>query len=230
MVRTCVGIYARGSDDSIDVENQLGPLREFCAARDFVVTEYIEHETGDDTRAKRPVFARLWEDARRGKVRVVIVVGLDRLTRRVSRLLELFADADRWKVRIISLRERESWTDMDARVRDFVLHGLGLAAEWELENLRDRTRKGLARVRPATPGGAWRTRTGKPIGRPRASQLLLAGAARRVQSGESIRAAAQAGGVSEASLRRYLKRLAGPRNDEGPGGAPSATPEPSTAS
>jgi DNA invertase Pin-like site-specific DNA recombinase len=226
-VKLAAGIYARGSKEEINLENQLGPLRQLCAAREWEPVEYLEQETGDDDRARRPVFEQLLQDARKGRVRVIVVVGLDRLTRRVARLLQLFADCDRWNVRIVSLREKESWTDMDRRIRDFVLHGLGLAAELELENLRERTRKGLARARPATPGGIWRTKSGKAIGRPKANQLLLGAAARHRQAGMSLREAAKAAGVKPSSLRRYMARLEAaeaPGNDEGgpasTGGAP----------
>ena len=62
------------------------------------------------------------------------------------------------------------------------------------DRLIQRTVAGLERAR----------REGKKLGRPRASPLKLAAAARLVADGASIRMAAKQGGVSFETLRRHL--------------------------
>lgn len=214
-------LYLRGSKEEIDLRNQRDPLLQLATARAWDTVEYLEQETGDDERAHRPVFASLLEDARRGRVRVIAVAGLDRLTRRAQRLVDLFDNFERWNTSVVSLREGDQWTELPAAYRRIVLLAIGTVAEQELMNLRDRTRKGIEKARRRG------TKSGKAIGRPKANQLMLGAAARHRQAGMSFRKAAHTAGVSEASLRRYMARLEAaraPQNDEGgstgTGGAP----------
>ena len=52
------------------------------------------------------------------------------------------------------------------------------------------------------------TKTGRPIGRPRASPILIRAAADRVRAGERPHAVAHALGLSDRTLRRFLARAA----------------------
>ncbi len=211
-----VACYLRVSTDEQTVDNQRAPLEQLAQARGWEPVFYEETWSGRDD--KRPELARLLEDCRRGRVRAVAVVALDRLTRSVRTLLKLFEDFDRWGVQAISLRE--SWTDVDTRLRDLVLHVLGFAAELEVANLRARTRAGMQRA--AEKG----TRSGRPIGRPRLSRTHLAAAVALVQGGASLRKASQDTGISVRSIKRRLEALAAPESHEGPGDAPEDGPEP----
>ncbi len=205
-------LYIRGSKEEIDLRNQHDPLFKLAEARGWEIVEYVEVETGDDERARRPVLERLLKDARRGEVRQIAVVALDRLTRRTKVLVSLFDDFEKWKVGVVSLNEGDKWTEMDAPFRRIVLTAMGTAAEMEMLNLRKRVHKGLDRARRHG------TKSGKPIGRPRANQLLLGAAARHRQEGKSLRQAARLAGVKLSTLRRYMARLKAAeasRNDEG---------------
>jgi DNA invertase Pin-like site-specific DNA recombinase len=189
--------YLRVSTDEQTTENQRAPLEQLCAVRNWEPVWFVETWSGRDDR--RPELAKLLEACRRGRVQVVAVVALDRLTRRVRTLLKLFEDFDRWGVQAVSLRE--SWTETDTRLRDLILHVLGFAAELEVANLRERTRAGMRRAREKG------TRTGRAIGRPRCSRTQLGAAAALVQGGASLRAAAKDTGVSVRSLKRHLATL-----------------------
>lgn len=226
-----VGCYLRVSTDEQTVENQRGPLAQLAAARDWEPVWYEETWSGRDD--KRPQLQKLLEDCRKGRVQAVAVVALDRLTRKVRTLLRLYADFDDWGTKVVSLRE--NWTDLEPRLRDLVLHALGLAAEWEVDNLRERTRAGMKRAKKHG------TKTGRPIGRPKHSRTQLAAAVALIQSGVSLRKAAKDTGVSARSIKRRLEALAvqagadpqealdASRNAEGGGEALPGTPTPSSA-
>ncbi len=211
-----VACYLRVSTDAQTVENQRGPLEQLAAARGWEPVFYEETWSGRDDR--RPELATLLEACRRGRVKLVAVVALDRLTRSVRTLLRLFEDFDRWGVQVVSLRE--SWTDVDTRLRDLVLHVLGFAAELEVANLRERTRAGMRRAREKG------TKSGRPIGRPRLSRTQLGAAAALVQGGASLRAASRETGLSVRAIKRHLAALEASRTDDGPGEALSPLPEP----
>ena len=206
-----VACYLRVSTDEQTVENQRAPLEQLALARDWEPVWYEETWSGRDDR--RPELQRLLEDCRRGRVQAVAVVALDRLTRSVRTLLRLFEDFDRWAIQAVSLRE--SWTDVDTRLRDLVLHVLGFAAELEVSNLRERTRAGMKRA--AEKG----TKSGRAIGRPRLSRTQLAAGVALVQGGSSLRKASEDTGISVRSIKRRLESLAAHQDDAGGGEAPS---------
>ena len=55
-------------DKGQDVENQLSPLREFCARQGYVIhDEYIDDESGAKGKRERAGFAQLFEEAGKRK-------------------------------------------------------------------------------------------------------------------------------------------------------------------
>jgi DNA invertase Pin-like site-specific DNA recombinase len=68
-----VALYARVSKDDkkMDVENQLGELREFCLRSGWLIQhEYIDRMTGSTS--DRPRFQQLFQDAAKRKFDVVL--------------------------------------------------------------------------------------------------------------------------------------------------------------
>ncbi|ATB36296.1 resolvase [Cystobacter fuscus] len=208
--------YLRVSTDEQTLENQRAPLQALCEARGWEPVWYEETWSGRDDR--RPELSRLREDCRRGRVRAVAVVALDRLARSARTCLRFFEDADRWGVQVVSLRE--SWSEADRALRDLIIHVLAFAAELEVSALRERTRVGMRRAREKG------TRSGRPIGRPRLSRTQLGAAAAMVQAGESQRKAAESCGVSRRALKRHLEGLGAPQNDERAREPPGEPPDP----
>ena len=118
-----------------------------------------------------------------------------RLPNRLGRgfaCFDLFRELSRLGVRILSVRE--PWTDVDGPARELLAAVMAWVSGFERDRLIQRTVAGLERAR----------REGKKLGRPRASPLKLAAAARLVADGASIRMAAKQGGVSFETLRRHL--------------------------
>jgi DNA invertase Pin-like site-specific DNA recombinase len=77
----CFAIYARSlTDDGRELDKLLITLRKFCAGRNWrVPVEYVDRQSGSTSRPRE--FRRMFEDARRNKIDVVVFWGLDQLSR-----------------------------------------------------------------------------------------------------------------------------------------------------
>lgn len=150
-------LYARVStrDKGQDTENQLLQLREYCHRQQWeIVGEYIDHETGRNSR--RDAFQRLFEDASKRQFDIVVVWALDRFTR--EGVYETFEHVRRLKLHGV---EFESFTEAHFRTTgpagDLMLAIAAWIAKQESIRLSDRTKAGIERARSQ----------GKRIGRPR---------------------------------------------------------------
>ena len=157
-----VALYARvsTSDGRQGVENQLEELRKFSATQGWLVSgEYVDHESGG--RADRVEFRRIFVDAAQRKFDVVLFWALDRLTREGAR--ETLEYLNRLSVYGVAFRSfQEPYLDSCGAFQDAVVAILGAVAKQEKVRISERVRAGLSRVR------AEGTRSGRPIGRPRA--------------------------------------------------------------
>jgi putative DNA-invertase from lambdoid prophage Rac len=186
---TTAALYARVSTAEQTTANQLAELRQLATARGWEPVLYEEQESAAK---RRPVLDQLMDDARRGKVRALVVWALDRLDRNQLACLARVVELDRLGVPVVSVRE--PWLDTSGPARSLLVAVFGWVAEQERARLIERTRAGLDRAR----------REGKQIGRPRASPVLLHAAADRVRAGLPLRQAAREAGVGAATLSRFL--------------------------
>src|SRR4051812_12798268 len=77
-----VALYTRVStrDKGQEVTNQINKLREFCAGQGWeMVREYEDHDSG--SRADRPQFKQMLQDAAQGEFELLFFWALDRLSR-----------------------------------------------------------------------------------------------------------------------------------------------------
>ncbi len=106
-----VAIYARVSthDKKQDPETQLLPLREYASRRGFeIVDEYVDYGTGrTDDRAN---YKRLWDDARKRKVDVVLVFRWSRFARSTQALISALDEFRSLGVDFISFHEGSDTT------------------------------------------------------------------------------------------------------------------------
>lgn len=179
-------IYVRCSSDKSNRENQLPPLR----ARAPNATLY--EETRSAVR-KRPQFERLMADCRSGAVRHVHIWSLDRLHRNMASLVNTLLELDKLGVTVSSYRE--PWLDTSSPVRGLLIAVFGWVAEYEREQLIERTRAGQERAR----------REGKQVGRKPVDPVLLQNAFQMLAAGQSMRAAARHAGISHTTLQNYLR-------------------------
>jgi DNA invertase Pin-like site-specific DNA recombinase len=218
---TRAALYLRVSTAEQDEENQAPDLHRIAAARGWEAVEY--RETGTGSTDARPELARVMEAARRGEVAAVVVWSLSRLHRHMGSTVRDVQELDRLGVAVVS--HRETWMDTGGPHRSLLVAIFGWLYEQERAELIVRTRAGLARVEreEATEAGRERRRAAgkRAVGRPRASSILLHGAADAVASGIAVRDAARVRGLSEATLRRFLRSrgldglegVAGPPDD-----------------
>ena len=194
-----VAVYARVStfDKDQDVETQLMPLRDFCAAQGWeVYGEYIDHAPANDL-AHRTEWRRLMDDAARRKFSLVLVFKLDRAFRSVKHMHDTLAAWELVGVNFQSLREQFDTTTALGRL---LMNLLAALAEFELEMIRERVKAGMDRAR----------RQGKKIGRPRVMDRKgfpkrFGGILERLGEGDISRTkAAKELGIGYATLKRLL--------------------------
>jgi DNA invertase Pin-like site-specific DNA recombinase len=140
--------------------NQTAELRQLCEALEWpIVMEYEDYDSG--SKSDRPQFQSMLRDATTRKFDVLVFWSLDRLTREGTlatlKYLELL---ERYGIRWRSLTE--PWIDSAGPSRDVIISLLASLAKQERIRTSERVRAGLARARQQG------TRSGRPIGRPRA--------------------------------------------------------------
>jgi DNA invertase Pin-like site-specific DNA recombinase len=157
-----VAIYARVStaDGRQETDNQLTELRRFAATQGWqIVGEYIDHESGG--RADRAEFRRMFRDASQRRFEVVLFWALDRFTREGA--LETLQYLNQLTGYGVGYRSfTEAYLDSCGMFKDAIIAILGVIAKQERVRLSERVRAGLSRAR------AQGTRSGRPVGRPRA--------------------------------------------------------------
>ena len=131
------GLYRRVSTDQQDSANQVEDLEQLCRARGWRWVWYVD-EAMSGRRDTRPAYQRLLQDARTGKVQVVVVWKLDRLGRSAGRLAQDVTDLSRWRVRFVSHQDPDF--DTTSSMGRFVLGLLAQLAELEASLTGDRTR------------------------------------------------------------------------------------------
>lgn len=197
-LRNEAAIYARVSTEEQSTEQQVAALRE-AAERLRLDPALVVEETGSGAKADRPGLLRVMEAARRGGVRAVLVWKLDRLGRSVLDLARNVDELRRAGVRLIAVTQG---IDLDPERPDaaakMAADMLAAVAEYERALIVERTRAGLDRARRKG------TKSGKPIGRPRASQILLHAARDLVSAGVPVAEAARRKGVARSTLQRFL--------------------------
>ena len=152
-----IAIYGRVStrDKGQEVENQLAQLREFAAKQGWTVTrEYIDHESG--SRADRPEFKKMFQDASQRRFDLLLFWSLDRLSREgVLQTLNYLNRLTSYGVEYRSFTEQ--YFDSCGIFREAVIAILATVARQERQRISERTRAGLESAR----------RKGVPLGRRR---------------------------------------------------------------
>ena len=207
MARPIVGLYARVSkdDESQDPLNQLLPLRAFCEQRGWKVGhEYVDRASAADLRG-RIAWRQMLDDAERGRFSVVLCWKLDRCFRSTLHAADSLNRLRGYDVAVKSLTEE--WADGTTPAGALMRTILVAFAEFEREQIRARTRLGVARARTQ----------GKRLGRPRRLNGEFEALREDVVSGAvSRREAARRLGVSPRTVARALVAHNGGANEPSP--------------
>jgi DNA invertase Pin-like site-specific DNA recombinase len=152
-----IAIYGRVStkDRGQEVENQLVQLRDFAAKQGWAVTrEYIDHETG--SKADRPEFKQMFQDASQRRFDLVLFWSLDRLSR--EGVLQTLNYLNRLASHGVGYRSfTEQYFDSCGIFKDAVIAIMATVAKQERIRISERTKAGLEAAR----------RKGVPLGRRR---------------------------------------------------------------
>lgn len=160
-----VAIYARVSKDEMssdgklqDPDNQLIPLRKFCQAMSWEISEeFIDRASGGNS--NRPDFQRMLGRVRQRHFDVILVWALDRFSREgMTNTLSYIKQLKEYKTGLKSLQE--SWLDTtNEGVAELLLAIFSWVAAEEKRKISERTKAGLAKLKAK----------GVQLGRPRKS-------------------------------------------------------------
>jgi putative DNA-invertase from lambdoid prophage Rac len=139
-------IYARVSTDDQDCEMQLTALREYVAARGWMIAgEFVDAGySGKNT--KRPALDKLLAAARQRKLDCIVVWKLDRFGRSLSHLTTMTGELASLGVRFIAMTQGID-TDASNPTAKLLLNLMACFAEFERELIRERVAAGIARAK-----------------------------------------------------------------------------------
>ncbi|MFZ2036443.1 MAG: recombinase family protein [Dehalococcoidales bacterium] len=139
-----VAIYTRVSsqeqvDNGTSLESQAEQLEAFCKGQKWeIFNHYVDGGfSGKD--GNRPGLESLRRDAKAGYFEKVAVWKLDRLARNQRLILELEAEFREQDISLFSIKEM---VDTQTSIGRTVFQVLGLTAEWERDNIAERTKTG----------------------------------------------------------------------------------------
>ncbi len=187
-------LYARvsTSNHGQDVGLQLDELRQVAGQRGWHIVEEFVDEGVSGSAESRPALDRMLEQARRGKLDLVVVWKLDRLGRSLQHLLQVLDELQHQGVGFVSVRD--AGIDTTSPSGRLLLHLLGAFAEFERSMIRERVVAGVRRAQSK----------GKHCGRPRV-ELDLRPATSMLDAGYGLKAVASSLGISRTTLRRRLE-------------------------
>ncbi len=186
-------LYIRTSTADQDGAAQLHALRRAAQARGWNKPVECIDLGHPGAKASRPALDALKHAAQHGEVRQVMVFALDRLGRSLRDLLLLLDELTAAGCAVISLRESLDLTTPTGRL---LVHLVAALAEFERELIRERVKAGIAKVQ-----ATGRTRSGKPVGRPR-RRVDLEAARRLRKAGQTWREVSRALKVPRRTLER----------------------------
>ena len=144
--RPAIG-YARVSTDEqaregVSLEAQQSRIRAYCEAKELELVDMLTDDGISGKTLERPALRELLQRCERGEVGHVVVVKLDRLTRRTRDLLALVDDL--FLAREIELHSVSESLDTSTPHGRFVLTLFGGLAQMERELIGERTRNSMA--------------------------------------------------------------------------------------
>lgn len=158
-----VCLYARISKDEVsskgklqNPENQLMPMRKFCEAMDWKISEeFIDRASGGNS--NRPEFQKMMGRVRQRHFDLILIWSLDRFSREgMLNTLSYIRQLKDYKTGLRSLQE--SWLDTSKEgISELLLGIMSWVAAEEKRKISERTKAGLKRAKAR----------GKKLGRPR---------------------------------------------------------------
>lgn len=186
-----VAIYCRVSTKDQSIENQLGPLEEYCTRNKFEIYKIYSDVGESGSKESRPQFNLMIEDLRKNKFKAIAVWKLDRIGRSLQHLLSLFTEFNKRGIEFISLTQNIDTTTPEGRM---FLRMLMIMSEYERELIINRVNAGLDRAK----------KQGKSLGRPK-NKFNKYDVIKLKKAGLSYRKIANELNLSLAAVQRCIK-------------------------
>jgi site-specific DNA recombinase len=133
-------VSMREQVDGFSLSAQETNIRQYVQSQGWEMTEiYTDAGISAKKDSNRPALNRLLQDARSGKIDVIVVDKLDRFYRHLRGLLSALDALNEASVSFVSVQERLDFTTVWGKL---TLTVLGTLAEVYIDNLRQETRKG----------------------------------------------------------------------------------------
>lgn len=187
-----IGIYARISKDSSDMDNQLLVLRDYCQRMNYeIVSEYTDIISG--AAQNRQQFNKMLADASKRKFDMLLFYALDRFSRAGTReTIHYLQMLDDYSVSYKSFTEQ--YIDSSGIFKDVIIALLSTLAKQERVRISERVKAGLEKSRKA----------GRIGGRPTLDQSVILKMKRLKAEGMSIVEIARKLKISRGSIYQYI--------------------------
>ena len=130
------------AEGGVSLDHQEAKTRAYCEARDWTCEKVIRDEGWSGGTLDRPGLAEALRMIRKGEAQALVVLKLDRLTRKVADLGYLVDHVfDRYDVAFSSVQDNFDTSTANGRL---VLNILGSVAQWERDIIAERTADALA--------------------------------------------------------------------------------------
>jgi DNA invertase Pin-like site-specific DNA recombinase len=195
-------LYSRVSTDRQTVDNQERELKAVAEGAGWEIVEVYRDVgiSGAKGRDRRPAFDALCKDAARRKFDLIMAWSVDRLGRSLQDLVGFLSDIHASKVDLFLQQQGIDTTTPGGKA---LFQMMGVFAEFERAMIRERVNAGLARVK-----ATGKTKTGRPLGRPRLDRTVEDAISRHLDSGkEGIRKTARRFGVGTGTVQRIQDEL-----------------------
>jgi DNA invertase Pin-like site-specific DNA recombinase len=195
-----VALYARVSTDGQTTENQLLELRAAALRLGWtVVAEFVDHGiSGAKGRAGRPQLDAMLKGVARKDFDIAAAWSVDRLGRSLIDLVGLLQELHSTGVELY-LHQQGVNTMTPAGKAMFQM--MGVFAEFERSIIKERVQAGVNRAKE------YGTKSGRPIGRPAASEALEARIRALRAEGHGILKIAKLAGSSSSVVQRVVATM-----------------------
>jgi DNA invertase Pin-like site-specific DNA recombinase len=187
-----IGLYARISKDSSDMDNQLFVLRDYCQRMNYeIVNEYTDIISG--AAPNRKEFNKMLSDASKRKFDMLLFYALDRFSRAGTReTIHYLQMLDDYGVAYKSFTEQ--YIDSSGIFKDVIIALLSTLAKQERIRISERVKAGLEKSR----------QQGRIGGRPTLHESKIRNIKQLKFTGKSIVEISKILKISRGSVYQYL--------------------------